>query len=928
MGLADSRAAGGDPVPVVRGGLISRRALFWRLGQAARVTKVSAPAGSGKTLLLRSWFAETGLAGRAAWVTVQREERDGQRFWLSVLDALRGTAAGSGLVQPLTAAPDLDTGAIVEGLLADLGGLEDRVWLVIDDVHELASAEALRQLELLILRAPPQLRFVLATRHDLRLGLHRLRLEGGLTEIREADLRFNLDEAKALFTTAGIELPDASLAQLHERTEGWAAGLRLAALSLTGHPDPAWFAEEFCGSERTVAEYLLAEVLDRQPEEVRLLLLRTSVAERVSGELADLLTGGSGGERTLQQLERAGAFVISLDARRSWFRYHQMFADLLRLELLRSEPARIPALHRLAAGWYEEHGYPVEAIRHAQAAQDWDLATRLLTDQWLGLVLDGQQATAHELLMAFPAGAVAADAQLTAVAAFDELTRGSLREAEFFLARAARRFEGSAGRVPAERSARVQMFLAIVRLALARRRGDLPAVAAEADRLLAAVEARDAVQPGLGEDLRALAMINLGMAETWAARAEDADRHLELGVALGRQIGRPYLELAGLAQGASVANFWLSYRLAERRSRQAIDLARRHGWGEDRAASVAYAALGVSLVGQGRPAEAERWLDRAGQTLRAESDPGAWLSLHYGRGLLELARGRYEQALNALKACERLAGTLVTPHALTTRARARIVQALTGLGETDLAEAILAGLDTCERQGAEMRTAVASLRLAQHDPRAARTALAPLLDGSFSEVHPVWVATAVLLEAVAQDALGDADAAWRALERALDVAEPDHMLYPFLIHRVPKLLDSHVRRPTAHAALINDIRSLLQEGDEGGGQPSHEQGGLGGIALPEVTLLDPLSQAETRVLHYLPTSLSVSEIADQLHLSVNTVRTHMRHLYDKLDVHQRHDAIERARALGLLASPREGNEREFPPLSLGLERLLSRTDRG
>ena len=900
MGLADWCAADGDPVPVVRGGIISRRALFWRLGQAARVTQVSAPAGSGKTLLLRSWIAETGALS-AAWITVQPEERDGQRFWLSVLDALRGTAPGSALVRPLTAAPDLDTGDIVEALLADLGAIEDPVWLVIDDVHELVSAEALRQLELLILRAPPELRFVLATRHDLRLGLHRLRLEGGLTEIREADLRFNLDEAKALFTAAGVGLPDTALASLVERTEGWAAGLRLAALSLTGHPDPARFAEEFCGSERTVAEYLLAEVLERQPAEVRRLLLRTSVAERVSGELADLLTGGSGGERMLQELERAGAFVISLDARRSWFRYHRMFADLLRLELLRSEPAQIPALHRLAAGWYEEHGYPVEAIRHAQAAQDWDLAARLLTDQWLGLVLDGQRATAHELLMAFPAGAVAADAQLTAVAAFDEQTRGSLKEAEVYLARAEQRCEGSGGRVAAEPSGRVQMFLAIVRLALARRRGDLPAVVAEADRLLAAVEAPDAVQLGLGDDLRALAMINLGIAEKWAARAEDADRHLELGVALGRQIGRPYLELTGLAHGASVANFWLSYGLAERRSRQAIDLARRHGWGEDRAASLAYATLGVSLVGQGRPAEAEPWLDRAGQTIRAEADPGAWMSLHYARGLLELARGRYEQALNAFEASERLAGTLVTPNALTTRARARIVQALTGLGETGRAEAVLAGLETRERQGAEMRTALASLRLAQHDPKGARTALAPILDGSLTETHPMWVATAQLLEAVAQDALGDADAAWRALERALDLAGPGHELYPFLIHRVPELLESHARRRTAHAALINEIRGLLQDGNEGGGQPSPEQGGPGGVALPGATLLNPLSQAEIRVLHYLPTSLSVSEIAGQLHLSVNTVRTHMRHLYEKLEVHQRHDAIERARALGLLA---------------------------
>ena len=261
-------------------------------------------AGTGKTVLLRSWIREAGLAERAAWVPAGRDERDPQRFWLSVLGALRQTVAGSALVRALTAAPDLDGWAIVERLLKDLAPLKDRLWLVIDDVHELGSDEARRQLELLMMRAPEELRFVLATRHDVRLGLHRLRLEGELTEIRADDLRFSLAEARELLASAGVRLPDEALALLVDRTEGWAAGLRLAALSLAGHPDPERFAAEFSGSERTVAEYLLAEVLDRQGEEVRRLLLRTCVLERVNGELADLLTGGSGGERVLQ---RSGA---------------------------------------------------------------------------------------------------------------------------------------------------------------------------------------------------------------------------------------------------------------------------------------------------------------------------------------------------------------------------------------------------------------------------------------------------------------------------------------------------------------------------------------------------------------------------------------------------------------------------------------------
>ena len=343
------------------------------------MTVVSAPPGSGKTVLLRSWIGEAGLGESAAWVPVGRDERNPQRFWLSVLGALRQTTSGSGLVRAVTAAPDLDGWAIVERLLKDLAPLAEPVWLVLDDVHELGSAEAQRQLELLLMRGPPELRLVLATRHDVRLGLHRLRLEGELTEIRAAHLRFSLDEARELLAAAGVELPGPALVMLHERTEGWAAGLRLAALSLAGHPDPERFAAEFSGCERTVAEYLLAEVLERQGEEVRRLLLRTCLVERVSGELADALTAGSGGERILQELEEANAFVMSLDAARSWFRYHHLFAGLLQLELRRTAPDQVAALHHTAARWYADHGYPMEAIRHAQAVQDWGLAVRLLS---------------------------------------------------------------------------------------------------------------------------------------------------------------------------------------------------------------------------------------------------------------------------------------------------------------------------------------------------------------------------------------------------------------------------------------------------------------------------------------------------------------------------------------------------------------------
>ena len=883
---AGERVVGAEiAVASAAAGVVSRRVLFERLTRAGRVTVLLAPAGSGKTLLLRSWIHDAGLVERVAWVPVQGTERDGQRFWVSVADALRGTAAGATLVRELSAAPDLDGWAVVERLLADLVSLEDRLWLVIDDVHELRAAEALRQLELLLMRAPPQLRFVLAARRNLQLGLHRLRLEGELTEIDAADLRFSSEEARALFEAAGVVLPGSALALLHARTEGWAAGLRLAALSLAGHPDPERFAAEFSGSERTVAEYLLAEVLDRQSEPVRLLLLRTSVAERVNGELADLLTGSSGGERMLQDLEGTGAFVVSLDARRSWFRYHQLFADLLQLQLRRTAPGEVAGLHGAAAGWFAEQGFPVEAVRHAQAARDWSRAARLLSEHWFGLVLDGRAATAHQLLTRFPAHVVATDVELTALLAANKLYRGSLDEAEWYLALGTER----SASVPVDRRGRLQVLLAVLQLDLARQRNDLPAVIEKAQRLLDPAEAADAAQLGLGEDLCALALVNLGAAELWTGRLEDAERHLEQGIALAHRIGRPYLEVNGLANLA-VAESFRSYSLAAGPGMQAVELARRHGWTDAPTVAVAYVLLGATMVWQGRFEEAEPWLQHAERTV-GKVEPAAEMMLHHVRGLLELARGRDQEALAAFRATERLAGVLaVAPYWFATRTRALRLHTLVRLGETGLAEAALDEIDEHERERGEMHIAVAALRLAQDDPHAATVALAPVLSGSAPVSHRAMVIQALLLEATAREAVGDPGAAGRALEHALDLAEPDGAVLPFLFHPAAGLLERHARHRTSHASLVWLILGLLA----GASRPRPAPG-------QPLRLREPLTGSETRILRYLPTNLSAREIGDELCLSWNTVRTHMRHLYAKLGAHHRAEAVQQARALGLLA---------------------------
>jgi LuxR family transcriptional regulator, maltose regulon positive regulatory protein len=865
---------------------VSRPALWERLAEAPRVTVVSAPAGSGKTVLLRSWIGAAGLAERAAWVPVGPDERDPQRLWLAVLDALRQTAVGSALVRPVTAAPDLDAWTLVERLLTDLEPLRDELWLVVDDAHELGSDQARRQLELLVMRAPERLRFVLATRHDLRMGLHRLRLDGELAEIRMNDLRFTLAEAQALFRAAGVDLAGPAMAALHQRTEGWAAGLRLAALSLAGHPDPDGFAAEFSGSERTVAEYLLAEVLDRQSEEVRRLLLRTSVLERVNGELADLLTEGSGGERVLQDLEEANAFVVSLDAARSWFRYHHLFVGLLQLELRRTEPDAMTGLHRLAARWFAGHGFPVEAVRHAQAGQDWDMAARLLATHWAALKLGGRTATVHSLLAGFPAGACSADAELAAVAAADELAQGSLRAAERYLKAAERGLES----VPPSRRGQAQVLLGVVQLLSSGRTGDQWTRAEQAQRLLAAAEAPQA--PGQtaadGEELRTLALLEIGNAETWIGHLDDAESHLDQAVAAARRIQWPYLEFMGLVYRAQIE---LSRQLprAADLCEQAIDIAERHGWTTDLFTGFASNTLGAALAWQGRLDEAEVWVRRAEQTFRAEADPASAMGAHYVRGQLELGRGRAADALAAFRAAAQLAG----PNPLGRPLRAWLTLALVRLGDHDRAERALADLSARDRDRREMRVVAAALRLAQGDPAAATAALAPVLDGSALGGWRSWLAEAFLLEAIARTALaeqglGDPSAAGTALERALDLAEPDGALLWFLLHPAPGLLKRHASQRTAHAALLALLGDLLA-----GNQPAPRAG-------PR-PLLEPLSKSEVRVLHYLPTHLSAPEIAAELSVSTSTVKTHLRNLYAKLGAHTRAEAVESARAAGLLA---------------------------
>ncbi|MGZ4399209.1 MAG: AAA family ATPase, partial [Gaiellaceae bacterium] len=796
---ADRSGSGHGSSPVARRGLFERLSA----GSPAGVTLVSAPAGSGKTVLLRSWVDDSGLADRVAWLTVERDQRDPQRFWLAAVEKLRAAVGADAFIEKLSPAPDFDGHALVERLVSELGSLEDPAVLVIDDLHELHAPEALAQLGFLLDRRPSLLGVVLATRRDPQFGLHRLRLAGELTEVRATDLRFTLDETRELLAASGITPSDEAIAMLHTRTEGWAAGLRLAALSLAGHPDPERFLAEFSGSERAVADYLLAEVLERQTDEVRQVLLRTSILDRVCGALADALTGVSGSERILLELEEANAFVVSVDPGRSWFRYHQLFADLLRLELRRTDPSAVVGLHRAAAAWLEEHGHIVEAVKHAQAAEDWSYAARLVADQSFSLSLDGQEATVHTLLAAFPEDA-RSDPELARAFASDQLTYGSLDSAATYLSLA----ERHASEVLDERRHRFDVALGVARLSLARRQGDYGSVLDEVEPLLAPAVAETASEIKLGDDAKAVALMNLGIIELWSIRSAEAQRHLQQGLELARRIGRPYVQIACLAYLA-LAGGRRSFVRERERCLEAVAIAEAHGWEAEPSVCIASAAMGAAAVLEGRFGEAQYWLDRAERALRPDLDPATALLVHLARGLQHVGEGRLSQALVALRAAEQCQAELLTAHVLTVETRHLLMDTQLRLGDMAAARATVARFSNEDREWGEAQAASAALHLAEGDARAAVDVLAPVLAGHAPVVLEYSAVHVLLLEAIARDLLGEPRAAEAAIERALDLAEPDGNIFPFVLTPARELLERHPRHRTAHAALLSDILDVL-----------------------------------------------------------------------------------------------------------------------
>jgi LuxR family transcriptional regulator, maltose regulon positive regulatory protein len=881
------QVTGGYPgdVSVIRG-LLDRGDLLERLESATtrRVTVISAPAGSGKTSLLRAWADRAAGSRHVAFVSVERDEHRAERLWRSILDAIRGPARSSDPDTPAATAA-LEGDQLFDHVTSEIAAEVEPLVLIVDDLHELKSAEALTQLERLLMTMPSSARVVLSSRRDPPIRLHRLRLADEVSEIRAGDLRFTERETLELLARSEITLSDAGAAALHQHTEGWAAGLRLAVISLGGHPDPERFVTEFSGTDRAIGEFLMAEMLERQPSEVQSMLLRTSLVDRVNGELADLLSGRAGSEQMLLELEDANAFVVSLDAQRTWFRYHQLLTDFLRLELRRTAADEVPGLHRRAAGWFTDRGDVVEAVRHTLAAGDWPDAARLVADHSFSWVLDGQAGTIDAVLGAFPEGASADHPDLALAHAASELNHGRLEEGIAQLALA----EAHVQSAPPAHRRRLAVAIASLRLAMARRSGQFTEVIEQVRLLDASISDESTAPIAMGSELRAVALLNLGIVETWSGRLIAAERHLSEGAALAQAIGRPYLEVACRAHMGFPSKL-VSVARARDRGLRAVALAERHGFDDRPILAPAYGAVGGMAIWMGEFDEGERWLRRAWQVAEPDIDPAPAVLLRVTAGMLHAGRWQHRAALDEFAAAAHAQARLTGVHALAPRIAGWLAATQARLGMADGARATLDAFPGPDSRGA-IANARAVISLVDGDPETALDELRDVLDNAIPGLPGFTLVEAHLLAGTAHLRLGDRHDAAVAAEAALEAAEPDRLIFPFAMTGAAELLAALPHHATAHGALLADIVDVLQ-----GAAPSRNDG----LAPVE----EELSASELRVLRYLPTNLTRPDIAHELYVSVNTVNTHIRNIYSKLGVRDRSSAVQHARDRRLLSTGR------------------------
>ena len=901
--------------PKWRPGLVSRPRLIERLDQGIerRLTLVSAPAGFGKTTLLAEWLGATPAGERpAAWVSLDQSDNDPAFFWAYFITALQkvqskvGERALSLLHSPQP--PPIES--VLTTLINEISAIEDDFALILDDFHVIDAQPVHSAVAFLVDHLPPQMHLIIASRSDPPLPLARLRGRGESTELRASDLRFTPDEAAAFLNEVmGLDLSAADVAALETRTEGWVAGLQLAALSMRGREDVPGFIRAFAGDDRYILDYLVEEVLQRQPEGVRSFLLQTSVLERLSGPLCDAVTGLKHGKRMLEALERGNLFVVPLDDKRQWYRYHHLFANFLQAHSLEEQPDRVPALHRRASEWYEDNGLRADAVRHALAAKDFARAAGLVELAWPAILRGSHQdATFIGWVKALPDELVRARPVLSAGYAWALLSRGELEAGEARLRDAERWLDTTADNLERPETPPTEMVvvdeeefrslpatIAAARAFQAQALGDVPGVEKYARLALDLLPESDYFH-------RVMPAALLGLAYWASGDLEAAHRLIADGMAAMRVAGNISLAIGGTTILAEI-------RMAQGRLHEAVSALERSSQlateeGEPVLLGTAELYLGLSELHleQGDLEAATRHVLRSEEIAEQAAQEAYQYRWRVARARLKEVQGDLDGALDLLDEAERVYTGGVVPNvrpvaALKTRvwvAQGRLAEAMgwargRGLSVND----DLSYLSEFEHVTlARVLIAKYKSDRADRSIHGAMGLLDHLLKAAEEGRRMGSVIEILVLQALAQEAQSDIPLALVPLERALTLAEPEGYVRVFVDKGEP-------------------MRNLLRHAAAGGIASSYTQRLLAAFDKPAqpvsapvqaaaAGLAEPLTAREVEILRLVAAGMRNQEIADHLFISLSTVKRHIANAYGKLGVSHRTEALARANELNLL----------------------------
>jgi len=852
------------------------------------VTLISAPAGFGKTTLVSEWVA--GCERPAAWLSLDDGDNDPARFLTYLVAALQTIAQniGAGVLGVLQSPQPPPIESILTALLNEITTVPEDFVLILDDYHVIDSKAVDHALTFLLEHQPPQMHLVIATREDPDLPLARLRAQGQMTELRAADLRFTASEAaEFLNRVMGLNLSAANIDALETRTEGWIAGLQLAAISMQGHQDATRFIQSFTGSHHFVMDYLVEEVLGQQPERVQTFLLRTSILDRLCGSLCDavLLDPSASGQETLEYLEHANLFLIPLDNERRWYRYHHLFADLLRQRLHQNiaSPAgpggaegAVNELHIRASQWYEDNDLAIEAFQHAAAANDVERAERLMAGKGIPLHFRGGVTPLLEWLETLPTSVMNARPSLwwrhASLLLINGQTAGvgeKLQAAEAALAAALQ------GTEPDDNTRNLLGQIAAATATLALTRYDVETMLAQSRRAL------EYLHPS-SLSTRASANWTLGYAYTLQGDRAAARRAFTESISLSQTSGAIFtaiLATIGLGNVQEVDN--QLYQAAEtyRRVLQ---------WAGDKPQQIiseAHLGLARVLYEWNDLDAAEQQGEQSLQLARQyESIIDRFVFGEVFLARLKLTQGDVDGASAILARTEQSVRQYNFVHRVPEVAAAQV---LTLLRQGNLAAAAHLA------QTHNLLTSQARVHLAEGNPSAALAVLEPFRQQVEAKGWADEQLKAMILQAIAHQAHGENGEAVQVLGDALALAEPGGFIRIFVDEGLP--MAQLLSEAAAHGMLPGYVGKLLAAFE------SEEQKRTDNSSLPPAQpLIEPLSQRELEVLRLIAQGFSNDEIGKRLFLALDTVKGHNRKIFDKLQVQRRTEAVARARELGLL----------------------------